>query len=350
MQGRFRKVQLLPAAFHHIVIAWSESVNPVHTGAGQAPRLSGLVYGLHLSNWMGIPGDLRMVLLVLASTTALLGQADAREIIRNSVAANERNWRIARNYRFLQRVELRRLDSQGGLKSSEVKTYDITFQEGTPYSQLVQRDDRPLPASEERREQESFAKSIAERRQETTAERAKRLASYEQRPDWQREAWHELADAFDFRVAGEGRLDDTPIFLIEATPREGYQPRSRTAKLFRSLKARFWVDQRDHQIVKVEAEVIDTIWMGLFLVRVAKGSRATLELTRVSDGVWLPDRLQVVASARLGLLRIFRFEQRVHYSRYSCVPANARTIEPAESRDSHSCIATMDRPAKVTSR
>jgi hypothetical protein len=231
-----------------------------------------------------------------------------------------------------------------------VKTYDITFQEGTPYSQLVQRDDRPLPATEERREQEILAKSIAERRQETTAERAKRLSAYEGRPDWQREAWHELADAFDFRLAGERRLDNHSIFLIEATPREGYQPRSRTAKLFRSLKARFWVDQRDHQIVKVEAEVIDTIWIGLFLVRVAKGSRATLELSRVSDGVWLPDRLQVVASARLGLLKTYRFEQRVHYSRYSCTPTDARTIYPAESRDSHSRIATMNRAAKVTSR
>jgi hypothetical protein len=299
-------------------------------------------------DWMTTPGYLRMVLLVLASTTALLGQVDAREIIRNSVAADERNWKTARNYEFMQRVELCRLDSQGGLKSSEVKTYDITLQEGTPYRQLVQKDDHPLPVTEERREQVSFAKSIAERRQETTAERTKRLSAYEQRPDWQREAWHELADAFDFRLAGAGRLDAAPIFLIEATPREGYQPRSRTAKLFRSLKARFWVDQRDHQIVKVEAEVIDTIWVGLFLVRVAKGSRATLVLTRVTNGVWLPDSLQVVASARLGLLKIFRFEQRVHYSRYSCIPANARTMDPAEGRDSHTAATNV--PAKVTSR
>ena len=142
-----------------IVIAWSESVNPVRTGAGQAPRSSGLVYGLHLSRLDENPGRAAHGPLVLASTTALLGQVDAREIIRNSVAADERNWRRARNYRFLQRVELRRLNAQGGLKSSEVKTYDITLQEGTPYSQLVQRDDRPLPATEERREQESFAKA-----------------------------------------------------------------------------------------------------------------------------------------------------------------------------------------------
>jgi len=62
---------------------------------------------------MKILGDLRVLLLGLASTTVLLGQADAREIIRHAVAADERNWRTARNYTFLQRVELRRLDAQG---------------------------------------------------------------------------------------------------------------------------------------------------------------------------------------------------------------------------------------------
>jgi hypothetical protein len=292
-------------------------------------------------------GDLRMVLLGLAVTTALFGQLDAREIIRKSVVADERSWRIARNCRFVQRVELRRLDSQGRLTSSEVKTYDITLQEGTPYRQLVQRDDHPLPATEERTEQESLAKSIANRRQETAVERGKRLLAYEGRPDWQREAWHELPDAFDFRLVREGILDGHSTVIIEAMPRQGYLPRSRTAKLFRSLKGIFWVDQQDHQIVKVEVQVIDTVSVGLFLVRVAKGSHATLELTRVGDGVWLADRLKVFASARLGLLKTFRFEQLVDYSRYSCVPAVARAIDPGEGRDSH--IGRLNPSAKATS-
>jgi len=296
---------------------------------------------------MKLLGDLRVLLLCLASTTPLLGQVDAREIIRHAVAADERNWKIARNYTFLQRVELRRLDAQGRVKLSEVQTYDVTLQEGTPYRQLVQRDDRPLPATEEKREQVSLAKSIAERRQETAAERAKRLSAYQRRPDWQREAWHELPDAFEFRLAGEGRLDGHSVFIIEARPRQGYQARSRTAKLFRSLRGRFWVDQQDHQIVKVEAEVIDTISVGLFLVRVAKGSLGTLELTQVGDGVWLPDRLQVSASARLGLLKALRIEQTVHYSRYRSVPADARTIYPAEGRDARS--AGLNQFAKAIS-
>jgi hypothetical protein len=102
--------------------------------------------------------------------------------------------------------------------------------------------------------------------------------------------------------------------------------------LFRSLKATFWVDQQDHQIVKVEAEVIDTIAVGLFLVRVAKGSRAILQMTTLGDGVRLPDHLQVFASARLGILKVVRFEQSTHFSRYGTVPTNARIGYPTQSR------------------
>jgi len=152
---------------------------------------------------------------------------------------------------------------------------------------------------------------------------------------------------FLFRLFGEGWLDGRSSFILEAMPHKGHQPRSSTAKLFRSLRGRFWVDQQDHQIVKVEAEVIDTISVGLFLVRVAKGSLGTLELTQVGDGVWLPDRLQVSASARLGLLKALRIEQTVHYSRYRSVPADARTIYPAEGRDARS--AGLNQFAKAIS-
>jgi hypothetical protein len=96
--------------------------------------------------------------------------------------------------------ELRHLDAQGKVTLSEVQTYDVTLPEGTPYRQLVQRDDHPLSPAEERKEQESLAKSIAERRRETEAERSRRLSVYERRPDWQREAWNELAEAFEFRL------------------------------------------------------------------------------------------------------------------------------------------------------
>ena len=67
--------------------------------------------------------------------------------------------------------------------------------------------------------------------------------------------------------------------------------------------------------MKAEVEVVDTISVGVFLVRLAKGSRAAFEQTRVNDEVWLPRRVQVFASARLGLLKVLHIEQEVIYSK-----------------------------------
>jgi hypothetical protein len=81
------------------------------------------------------------------------------------------------------------------------------------------------------------------------------------------------------------------------------------------LQGKLWVDKQDYQLVKVEVEVVDTISVGLFLFRLSKGSRASFEQTRVNDDVWLPRRVQVFASARLGLLKMLHIEQEVIYSK-----------------------------------
>ena len=263
---------------------------------------------------MQVPLQMRALLLILASATALLSQTDARAIVRRAVAADERNWKAARNYGFSERVDARRLDPQGRLKSKDVQAFDVTLLEGSPYRRLVARDDRPLPAGEEKKEQQKLARSTAGRREETAARRAQRLAEYARRPEWQREAWRELPEAFDFRLAGEELSDGRGLYVIEAKPRPGYQARSRTAKVLAHLQGKLWVDNQDYHLVKAELEVVDTISLGLFLVRVAQGSRAAFEQTRVGDGVWLPRQVRVSFSARLGLLKVLRIEQEISYS------------------------------------
>jgi hypothetical protein len=257
----------------------------------------------------------RALLLILASATALPGQTDAREIVRRAAAADERNWKVARNYTFSERERLRYLDSEGRVKSQEVSINDILLLDGSPYSRLVARDDRPLPPAEERKEQEKLTRSMAERRDQTAAQRGQRLSDYDLRPEWQREAWRELPNAFDFRLVGEEGWDGHTLYVIEATPHQGYQPLSRTAKMFAHLRCRLWVDKQDYQMVKGEVEVVDTISVGLFLVRVAKGSHAAFEQTRVNDEVWLPSQVRAFVSARLGLLKVLRIEQELSYSK-----------------------------------
>ncbi|MFN0172712.1 MAG: hypothetical protein ACKV22_40550 [Bryobacteraceae bacterium] len=275
---------------------------------------------------------LRMFLLGLASAMALPAQVDAREIIRRAVAAEERNWKTARNYGFLERVDARRLDPDGRLKSEDVKIYDVTLLEGSPYRRLAGRDDQPLPAGDEKKEQAKLTRRLAERRQETAAQRALRLAEYDSRPEWQREAWSALPEAFNFRLTEEETWDGNSFYVIEATPRQEYQPRSRTAKVLVHLRGRLWVNKQDYNLVKAEVEAVDTISMGLFLVRLAKGSRAAFEQTLVNGEVWLPRRVQVFASARVGLLKVLHIEHEVIYSKCREFPTGSFVISHSKLR------------------
>src|SRR5258706_15731031 len=80
--------------------------------------------------------------------------SDALAIIKKAVEANERNWKIARNYTFTEREEERDLQSDGRVKKTESHTYEVTMQEGEPYYRLILKDDKPLPPKDEKKEQE----------------------------------------------------------------------------------------------------------------------------------------------------------------------------------------------------
>ena len=83
------------------------------------------------------------------------------------------------------------------------------------------------------------------------------MFEYDRRPEWQREAWRELPEAFDFRLAAEEVWDGHGVYVIEATPRQGYQPQSLTAKVLAHIQGKFWVDRQDYHLVKAEAEVVE---------------------------------------------------------------------------------------------
>src|SRR5215467_159874 len=268
--------------------------------------------------------SMRVALTLICVMTTAAGQPDPREIVRRSVAASDENWKIARNYTFLQRTEELHLDSAGALKSKVAKTYDVTLLEGSPYFRLLEQDDRPLPATEERKEQAKLDKSIADRIKETPAERRRRIEDYDKRRERQRDVMREAAEAFDFRNVGTDVFDGREVWIIEASPNASYQPRSRDAKVFPHVRGKLWIDQRSYHWVKVEAEVIHPVSWGLFLVRLEPGARIRVDETRVNDEVWLPQRIWIAASARLGIFKKLRVQEDTTYKNFRKFQTDSR--------------------------
>ncbi len=228
---------------------------------------------------------------------------DPREIIRKSVSVDNDYNKRAQDYTLAQKSVEKILDSDGRVKSTSSKTKDIFFIHGDRYSRLIERDGKPLPPAEEKKEREKFEKRLAGRDSETEDQRNKRLADREKRRQHEREFLKELPDAFTYKLLPTETIGGRPVWPIDATPRPDYKPRSTEAKVFAKFRGKLWIDQADYEWVKLELDSIDTVSFGFFLARLAKGAHLTVEQIRLNGEVWLPKRIHIRYDARLALLK-----------------------------------------------
>ncbi len=151
----------------------------------------------------------------------------------------------------------------------------------------------------------------------TTAERA---AERREREEEKREQAEMLDDAFRvfaFTMTGRETLDGHDTISVTMTPQPHVKTRTRQGGWAKHFKGRAWISESDYELVKLEVEAIDTLSLGLgLLARVHEGSKLAFERRRMADGVWLPARASIAASARFLLLRRYRMNAVTEYSNY----------------------------------
>lgn len=248
---------------------------------------------------------------------------DATEIIRQSVERDATNFERFKNYTFLERVEERRYGRNGKLSSREIQTYEFMVLGGRPYGKLVEREDKPLPANQARKETEKMDKESAKRQRESESDKAKA----DQDRAEERRYLHEVPEAFILTLQGTEEIGGRPVWIIAAEPKPGYKPKMKRAEILAHLRGKIWVDQADYQWVKAEVTVIDPISFGLGLVRLASGAVLNFDQVRVNDEVWLPAHITVRADARLVYLRKLREELDVTYRNYQKFQVDSKIVE-----------------------
>ena len=62
--------------------------------------------------------------------------------------------------------------------------------------------------------------------------------------------------------------------------------------------------------------VLQPFSIGLFLARVLPGSRITMEQTRVGDGTWMPQHVEVRAAAKIFFIKSLTIDKVLTYSGY----------------------------------
>jgi hypothetical protein len=265
-----------------------------------------------------------------AQPTASLSQDQIRDFIREAAEKDMENDKKQRDYTYIQREEEHKLDGNNQVKSTESRTYEIMVLYEEPVRKLIARDDKPLSESDARKEDEKVQKIIEKRRNESESDRRKRLEKLDKDREQGRQFVKEIADAYNFRLVGEENLDGRETLVIDAEPRPGYEPHMKDAKFLPKFRFRVWMDRAEKQWVKLDLQCIDTVSVGLFLVRLHKGSNIQIEQTRVNDEVWLPRHIALKLDARLALLKGLNMAEDVTYRDYKKFRTDTKIVPGGE--------------------
>lgn len=263
------------------------------------------------------------------STTAL-SQDQIRDLIRRSADNDIQNQKKQRDYTYVERQERRDINGKGGVKSTETETYDVMDIYGDQVQKLVAKNDKPLSEKDARKEDEKIQKLIDKRRNESDADRQKRLAKEEKEQQEGREFVREVADAFNFTFAGVERLGGRDNYVIDGEPKPGYKPVHKDANILPKVRFRIWIDKNDAQMKKLDVQVIDTFSWGVLVMRLHKGSRIIVETTRVNDEVWLQRHVAVKLDARVALLKNFDVEMDITDRDYKKFRTDTKIVPVAD--------------------
>src|SRR5438105_662141 len=230
--------------------------------------------------WISKHGN---AVITLAAASALLAQAEdfplksqdhsslpaVRQIVQSSIAATQRHWQTRLQYTYVERDQDQRRGSDGRVTSEDVAVSRTILVNRIPFEELMERNGKPPSAEEKRKQKEKLEKL----KRETPEQRTGRLREQEEENAL---LVREVPKAFDFQLVGEEVVRGRPAYVLQATPRPGYCPQGKYGKMFAKVEGKLWVDNQDLGWIKVDGQVIQPLSMGLFLVRLLRGSRITM--------------------------------------------------------------------------
>jgi hypothetical protein len=267
------------------------------------------------------------------SDSAGLSNDQIRQLIRQAAEKDMANDKAQRDYTYIEREDEHKLDGSGQVKSSETRTYDIMVLFEEPVRKLIAKNDKALSAKDAAKEEEKIQRVIDKRKNESEDDRRKRLEKEEKNRERDRQFVKEVADAYNFHLVGTEVLEGRDTYMIDADPRPGYEPHLKDAKFLPKFRFRVWLDKAETQWVKLDIQCIDTVSVGLFLLRLHKGSEIQIEQTHVNDEVWLPRHVVLKLDARIALLKGIDLSEDVTYRDYKKFRAESKLVGVGEVQE-----------------
>ena len=269
------------------------------------------------------------------------------EIDKNQKAIDK----VKENYAGTQTEEETEYDKTGRVTKHELKEYTFFYLNGNEISTLVKENDKPLSEEKQKKENEKTQKRIEEQqkreaKKESKEEKAKEEGKKEK--DDEEVGIEMFLHACQFVNPRRERFrgQDVLVFDFEANPES--KPHKMAEKLIQKLAGVVWVDEKAHDVARLEAYFVDDFkFGGGLLANLQKGTSFVFEQAYINDEVWLPTYAEAHVGVRILLVKGVKVNAVTRYSDYRKfnVETLATIAKPKGAADTPAS-APADSPAK----
>jgi hypothetical protein len=227
------------------------------------------------------------------------------------------------SYVYVETRREQKLDKRGLASEESVKVFESY--PGLPgegrWERLIAENGRPVAAEElakqDRERQTKAAGMVRRLTEDAPKERARQQREYQKSRRERDDAVSDIYTVFDIRMSGRERIEGHDTIAFSLTPKAGAKPRTTEGRQMQHFNVQAWISESDYELVKLDAEAIDTLSFGLgVLARLHKGARLSFLRRKINGEVWLPAVASYSGSARVSLLFTLRRAGSSEYSGY----------------------------------
>jgi hypothetical protein len=223
-----------------------------------------------------------------------------RDIEKNQAALEE----IRKLYTCHLAEEEDKTDSDGNVKSRELKDYDVFYVGDEEVLHLLAKDGKLLDADEKKKEDDRFNKRFDElkKKQAELASDPKKQAKKEEEEEAQLSDFLR-AELFTNPRRTAFRGQDVIAFDFSGNPH--YKPKKSIDRIIQKLSGVMWVDDQAREIVRLEAHFAESVKIGGgLLASLQKGSNFVFEQEKINGEVWLPSYAEVHFAGRIVFVKL----------------------------------------------
>lgn len=262
-------------------------------------------------------GTFFLWLASLTATSALWAQQPrVDDLLQKSAAARKTNEPKTKQYLYREYVVSTHLNEKGEPSNRHTETWEAISLEGSEYRKLIQRDDRPLTAKEQKQEDERLRAETERRRKPKTGGSRNPISrtytfSFSVGDD----------RFFDFRYAGEETFNGRPAYVLEGTPKPDLKPANDHEKQMLVSRLKRWIDKEEFSESGTQLDVVGEGGDA------RPGSLMVFNQQRMGDGTWLLRDARILFILKPLRIANIRQETTITRSDYRKFVTDSRIVE-----------------------